>query len=180
MKLNCREKGLLSLEKQRKKTALREQEKQNGLSNKEKSYPAPSPPMVPHCPPDRVRQTLYQASRHLGRPPYTALGQAAPSPQHSLGLQLLPCTVPLPQSVQPLLASRSPWMRPLGWRCVGLLVGTAYMHKRGKMSPSRGRQGSGVGWEGSWLPCPLPISLSPTCPHGLALALHNLVGTGHF
>lgn len=36
--------------------------------------------MAPHCPPDRVRQTLYQASRHLGRPPYTALGQAEEQP----------------------------------------------------------------------------------------------------
>lgn len=62
-------------EKEKENSPERTREwKQNGLSNKEKSFPAQSSPMAPHCPPDKVRHTPYQASRHPECPPYTALG----------------------------------------------------------------------------------------------------------
>lgn len=119
---------------------------QNGLTDKEKSSPAPSPPMAPHCPPESKLPTRPGGIQDALPP--RALGSA----EEASSLPLLR-PIPLPSAECPNIAQL--W-KPLDVSTPvasdgAVLAGWWERHKQRKLSPSRvGRETRlrGRGWGG--------------------------------
>lgn len=142
----------------------------------------PIAPSAPHCPPDKVQtpSQAFEASRYPLSPhfPKQALSSVR-GPPHSLSPvqpgppDVVPASSPF--TVQSPFISGSP---PCAHGCGhgrGCVDWWWEWHKWRKMSPLRGgrRRGSGRGERGQAC-VPFQLSPCPTCPHGTALALHNL------